>query len=116
MMHQLHFEGVPAPDPEYPFAAGHRGVETSIEAAQAINPKLGRLQALCFDAIKAVGEVGLTAEELAAKLNIPRGSVQPRTTELQEFKRIVDSKQRRKNESGRRAIVWTVSSEGSTNG
>lgn len=90
----------------YPDAPGHRGVETSVEAAGAIAPAAGRLQKLALAAIRDAGERGLTADELAARLGMDRWSVQPRTSELRRKHLIRDSEQRRLNASGRRAIVW----------
>lgn len=92
----------------YPDAPGHRNVETSIAAAQAFAPKLGRLQRLAQGAISDAGPNGLTADELAARLNMDRWSVQPRTSELKRKGLIRDSGQRRLNCTGKLAIVWVV--------
>jgi hypothetical protein len=92
----------------YPDAPGHRGVGTSIEAADAMAPKLGRLQKLALAAIRARGARGLTADELAEALSCDRYSIQPRSTELRRKGLTVDSGLRRLNASGRRAIVWTL--------
>lgn len=94
--------------PAYPDAPGHRNVETSIEAAKAIAPSLGRLQRLALDAIKGRGAVGLTADELAEVVGLDRYSIQPRTSELRRKYLIVDSGRRRLNSSRKRAIVWVV--------
>lgn len=53
----------------YPNAPGHRSVDTSIAAANALAPKLGRLQRLAETTIRKAGENGLTADELAARLH-----------------------------------------------
>lgn len=95
-------------DDRYPDAPGHRGVETSIAAAEAVAPKLGRLQRLALDAIKARGPWGLTADELAEALNLDRYSIQPRTSELRRKLLIADCGLRRRNSSGKAAIVWTL--------
>jgi hypothetical protein len=92
----------------YPDAPGHRNVDTSIDAANAIAPDLGRLQRLAETAIRAAGEAGLTADELAAWLKLERWTVQPRTTELSRKGFIRDSGQRRRNVTGKRAIVWVA--------
>lgn len=97
--------GTPA---EYPDAPGHRGIQTSIEAAESIAPKLGRLQKLALYAIAARGAFGLTADELAEALDLDRYSIQPRTSELSRKGLIVDSGLRRFNVSRKRAIVWTL--------
>ena len=92
----------------YPDAPGHRGVDTSIAAADAIAPKLGRLQRLAETTIDAAGYDGLTADELAARLEMERWSIQPRTTELRRKGIICDSGRRRRNVTGKAAIVWVV--------
>lgn len=92
----------------YPDAPGHRSVDTSIAAADAIAPKLGRLQRIALEAIRKAGPQGYTADELAAALRLDRWTVQPRTSELRRKGMIHDSGQRRKNATGKRAIVWTA--------
>lgn len=91
----------------YPHVPGHRGVNTSISAAEAVQPNLGRLQRMVLDAIRASGAVGATTNEIADRLDIERGSVQPRTSELKLLGAIEDSGVRRRNANGKMAIVWT---------
>jgi hypothetical protein len=93
---------------EYPDAPGHRGVETSIEAAAAVAPKLARLQRLALDAITRRGAFGLTTDELAEHLDLDRCSIQPRTSELSRKGLIVDSGLRRFNATRKRAIVLVL--------
>ena len=93
----------------YPDAPGHRNVETSIAAADALAPKLGRLQRMAETTIRDAATRGLTADELAARLDMDRWSIQPRTSELRRKGLIRDSGQRRPNASGKLAIVWTAS-------
>jgi len=92
----------------YPDAPGHRRVDTSIAAADALAPKLGRLQRMAQMAIRDAGPDGLTADELAAKLQMDRWSIQPRTSELKRKGLICDSGQRRPNATAKRAIVWVA--------
>ena len=92
----------------YPDAPGHRNVETSIAAAIALAPKLGRLQLLAHEAIREAGWLGLTADELAKRLEMDRYSIQPRTSELKRKGLIRDSGQRRPNATGKQAIVWVA--------
>lgn len=93
----------------YPDAPGHRNVETSIAAANALAVRLGRLQRMAQAAIHEAGEQGLTADELAAQLRMDRWSIQPRTSELKQKGLIHDSGQRRANSTGKLAIVWVAS-------
>jgi hypothetical protein len=92
----------------YPNAPGHRNIDTSVAAANALAPKLGRLQRMTLEAIKNAGWHGHTADELAAALEMDRWSIQPRTSELRRKGLIRDSGQRRPNNSGKLAIVWTA--------
>ena len=94
------------PTLRYPNAPGHRNVETSIAAATALAPKLGRLQRMAEAAIRDAGAHGLTADELAERLGLDRWSIQPRTSELKRKGLIRDSGRRRLNASGKMAIVW----------
>jgi hypothetical protein len=92
----------------YPDVPGHRGVETSVEAADAIAPASGRLQKMAYGAIRDAGSNGLTADELAATIGVTRWAIQPRTTELRRKHLITDSGLRRLNVTGKRAIVWVA--------
>lgn len=94
----------------YPDAAWFKGeAETGREAAEAVNEKLGRLQAMVQDAIRGTGPLGLTPEEMAERSGLPRASVQPRFSELKRKGVIVDSGHRRRNpSSGKRAVAWCL--------
>jgi DNA-directed RNA polymerase specialized sigma24 family protein len=83
----------------YPDAPGHRGEETSIQAADLLAPKSGKLRALAREAIVAAGSSGLTADELATRLGMDRWSIQSRTSELRRKGLSCDSGERQ-------AIVW----------
>ena len=54
----------------------HQNVETSIAGADAIKPQLGRLQRMA----EGARANGLTAVELATRLDVDRWSIQPRTS------------------------------------
>jgi hypothetical protein len=49
----------------YPNTPGYRGVDTSIEAANDIAPKIGRLQRMTLEAVQSAGPQGLTSDEAA---------------------------------------------------
>lgn len=91
----------------YPNAPGHRGVATSIEAADMIAPLSSRLRALVYRTLHQ-HPAGLTVDETCAKAGMPRYSLQPRFTELRHAGSIRDTGERRFNASGARAIVWAV--------
>jgi len=92
----------------YPSRPGHRGVDTSIAAADMVAGIAGPLRRMVYRAVHEAGVRGLTTDEIAAALRMPRYSVQPRTTELKYDRRICDSGRRRFNASGCKAIVWVV--------
>ena len=93
---------------EYPDAAGHRGVDTSIAAAASINPALPRLQSSVLGVIVGAGQHGSTADEVAVALGWERFRVRPRTSELRKSGRIIDSGRRRDSQSGIASIVWVA--------
>jgi len=90
----------------YPDTPGHRGIDTSIAAADTVAGVAGPLRRMVYKAVHEAGYRGLTTDEIAAALRMPRYSVQPRTTELKHDQRICDSGRRRPNVSGCNAIVW----------
>lgn len=98
-------------DHQYPQGPAHRGVDTSAAAAASLATSLGYLQAKVFRAIAEAGTRGLTTNELADLLRIDRGSIQPRTSELRAKGRIRDSRQRRLNANGKKAIVWVAAAQ-----
>ncbi|WP_267381770.1 MULTISPECIES: hypothetical protein [unclassified Sphingomonas] len=89
----------------YPDEPGHRGVETSMEAADLIASVSSRLRALVFRTLHS-NPAGLTVDEACALVGLPRYSIQPRFSELRRAGSIRDTGQRRINVSGARAIVW----------
>ena len=90
----------------YPDEPGHRGVDTSIDAARSIELSVGHLQRVALKAIRTAGARGLTTNELATTVRIHRDSIQPRTSELRLRGLIRDSGARRENANGKAAIVW----------
>lgn len=92
----------------YPHEPGHRGIDTSIEAARSIDMAVSHLQQIALRAIRAAGGRGLTTNELVTVVNVHRDSIQPRTSELRERGLIRDSGARRFNANGKRAIVWVA--------
>jgi hypothetical protein len=97
----------------YPNAPGFQDTDTSRQAAEDVGRKSKDIQAQVLAAVGRQGDFGATAEELAAILRLPRGTVQPRTTELSRLGKLKDSGKRRQNlSSGKMAIVWVTSVEG----
>jgi hypothetical protein len=79
----------------YPGTPGHRFMDTSMAAAASIAKVTGSMQRMVYHAICEVGARGLTSDELADRLRIDRGTLQPRTSELKLLGLIRDGGQRR---------------------
>jgi predicted ArsR family transcriptional regulator len=87
----------------YPNTPGAKREGTSADAAEAMADKAATLRA----AVRAALRVDrLTADECAAVLGHSVLSIRPRVTELFKMGEIEDAGERRKNASGRNAIVW----------
>lgn len=92
----------------YPENPGSKGsAETSAEAAASID--CARLQRMTLRAIREAKQHGRTAEEAAQRLDLPRVSIGPRTSELKAMGLINGSGKRRINaSSGKSAVVWVA--------
>lgn len=93
----------------YPDAPGRNWRDTSIAAADQVTESASTLR----EAVYALfaGSATLTTHECANLLRRHVSSVQPRVSELAAKGRIVDSGERRRNEtSGKRAIAWKLPS------
>ncbi len=88
----------------YPAAPGAQDRDTSRAAAAAIAPTAARLRERVLTLFER--SKGLTADEAAGRLGLSILSVRPRVTELARAGKLRDSGVRRKNGSGRSAIVW----------
>lgn len=88
----------------YPLQPGFKDTDTSKAAAQAMKPTAATLRSQCLRCL-AFGDY--TADEVA--LDFLRESVlsiRPRFSELKRLGKIEDTGQRRRNASGKSAIVW----------
>lgn len=88
----------------HPGSARHSDPDTSKDAARKLDTN--HIEKLVTDALTIIGPIGATTEELASDLNLPLVTVSPRMRPLARKNRVRDSGERRKNESGRAAIVW----------
>ena len=94
---------------QYPHKAGHRGVRTSISAANDTNKKLRRLHKQVLIEL-ARNPNGLTGSELSNLTKVSILTIRPRTTELKAQGLIVDSEETKKNENGKSEIVYKLRS------
>jgi len=82
------------------------GPPDALRAAARTNvARTERLRALVLEVL-AAAPAGLTADEIAAKLDASVLAVRPRVSELFHAGQIVKTGERRTNESGLRAYVW----------
>ncbi len=92
----------------YPYSPGHKEVDTSIEAAEAIKEGVQTIRNKVFNVIANKGNFGATADEVAELLNYSPFTVRPRVTELFKLNKI-ERKDKRKNSSQKSAYVYVVS-------
>ena len=90
---------------DYPNWPGFRARDTSKAAADAMAPKAGSLRDRTYWIIEA-SVIGQTADEVASLMDESILAIRPRVTELARMGLIRDSGHRRKNISGKAAIVW----------
>lgn len=83
-----------------------RSSVTSVTAARAIEPHLGRLEALVFAAICESPATGRTCDELEVLGKLSHQTCSARIRRLAQLGRIQDSEMQRKTRSGRPATVW----------
>jgi hypothetical protein len=89
----------------YPECPGHKVGGTSEAAAAEIKPSAKVLQVRVFSMLK---HRDLTADECADLMGESILSIRPRFSELKRIGMIHDSGERRKNASGKSAVVWTA--------
>lgn len=88
----------------YPEAPGAQDRDTSRVAAAEIAATAPQLRAKALAIVERSN--GLTADEVAGRLGLSILSIRPRLTELAHLGKVRDSGARRRNRSGRKAIVW----------
>jgi predicted ArsR family transcriptional regulator len=90
----------------YPQSPGYRQTDTSKAAAESMKPSKAILRAAVLNLLYPA--LCVTADEAADILGIDKLSIRPRFSELREEGLIVDTGDRRRNDSGRKAIVWRL--------
>lgn len=103
-----HFDN---PEDGYPNAAGFKGQDgTSEAAAVSITPHVGRLRRVVLETVAARGPS--TMLEAVAETRFERESLQPRFSELRRLGMLEPNGERRKNPSGKNALVWQLTPKG----
>lgn len=90
----------------YPDSPGFKAPGPSREAAEKIAPSAQLLRAAVLQKYERRYPEGYTADEVAAELKQSILSIRPRVSELHRAGMLIDTLQRRKNESGMTATVW----------
>lgn len=90
----------------YPNAPGWKGQETSRQAAESMKAKAPTIQQRIIGLLHPA--LALTPDEAAEMLGLPIWTVRPRFSELGKQGKLVDTGRRRRNESGKSAIVWQL--------
>lgn len=90
---------------KYPHTAGAKARDTSFDAAQAISGRAVRLRDKVLSALRGKS---MTADECAEAIGETIITTRPRLSELAARSTIKDTGERRKNISGKQAIVWAV--------
>jgi predicted ArsR family transcriptional regulator len=90
--------------------AGHRGVETSREAAEGVSRVLNARQ---LEVLRALVKLRTaSADEIADALGRRNTSVRPRATELKAQGLIAWTGEKRRTRDGCNAFVWKLSRKG----
>lgn len=109
MTQSLYADGLP---PHIPADTLHGAVDTSLAAAESMVEHVAVLRARILQHIKATG--GATDREVELALGLRHQTASARRRELVLAHHVMDSGQRRTNDSGRGAAVWIVVPEGVT--
>lgn len=89
----------------YPHAPGSKRSGTSADAAASMAPSAAFLRERVLATYRA-HRMGLTADEAAALLELSVLAIRPRVSELVRMGKLVETSERRLNESKRSASVW----------
>lgn len=87
----------------------HLDGASPVSVPDAVSERLGRLQLLSYNAICETAYKGLTAHEVSFATGFDRCAIQPRISELRRKGLVVACGKRRRNPSGKTAMVWVAS-------
>ena len=90
---------------QYPDQPGYKRIGTSQEAAISISNTAQTLREMVLKTLVS-SDHGMTADEIADSLDRSILSIRPRVSELAFRGLLEDSGERRRNRSGKRAVVW----------
>ena len=96
---------------KYPYKAGHRKVDTSIQSANFINKNLKRISKVVLVELGKVFPKGLTGSELSDLTGVTILTIRPRTSELKLLNLIVDTEKNKNNKGGKPESIYKLRSE-----
>lgn len=88
----------------YNGGCGWKARDTAKAAAEAVKPTAATLRARALELLRREGP--RTADDVARRLDEHPLAMRPRLSELAALGLIEDTRQRGRNESGKRAIIW----------
>lgn len=80
--------------------------DTTLEAYEEAKPKAPTQRELIEGFISACGQTGATCDEIEQIFKFTHQGASARVRELNQTNKIIDSGDRRRTRSGRKAIVW----------
>lgn len=83
---------------------------TSVAAAEAIKPDASRLRAQVIAFLRGRGEYGATDEEMQLGIPMAANTQRPRRRECEQRGSVINSGRMRLTQSGKQAVVWTLTS------
>jgi hypothetical protein len=92
----------------YPYVPGHVNTDTSEEAADSMLDHVGRLQGMVLEHLAKRQKLGATDWELERDLGLRHQTVSARRREMELRGFVRNSGEKRLTDSGRRAIVWVL--------
>lgn len=85
-----------------------RSSETSLDAAERIEPRAATLRGIVLAFLRGRGEFGATDEEMQDQIPMAASTQRPRRVELVDASFVRDSGLRRRTHAGRAAAVWVA--------
>lgn len=99
------------PQRRYPASPGHRGVDTSIAAARAIEPDVSRLQRLVLKFL-ATCPGGAIRNDVMEGTGLQSSTACARLRELEIDKLVIKSPEKRPGPSGKNCRVYKITEAG----
>lgn len=96
---------------QYPKGPGYTEPTTSKDAARGIAPRVRTLRERALEEIRRAGDEGISADDVAERMNKNILSIRPRVAELKALGLIEETGERSENDSGMTAHKWRLAKE-----